>query len=66
MHSSSLSPIKVILNKDNKTTELYISTKQINRHKNEGATNDCLMSCSKGAWNELMSEVMRCSILGSY
>lgn len=29
MHSPSLSPIKVNLNKDNRTTESYISTKQI-------------------------------------
>lgn len=58
MHSSSFSSINVILNKDNKTTEPYISAKQINMLKNEGVTYDCLTSCSKGAQNELVSEVM--------
>lgn len=63
MHSSSLSPVKVIRNKDNEATELYISAKQINMDENEGAVYDYLFSCIKGARNELMSEVMRCSIL---
>lgn len=63
MHSSSLSPVKVICNKDNEAMELYISAKQINMDENEGTVYDCLFSCIKGARNELMSEVMQCSIL---
>lgn len=57
MHSSSFSPINVILKKDNKTTETYISAKHRNILKNEGVTYDCLTSCSKGARSELVSEV---------